>query len=279
MQLLANRWHGMPLEPPFFYGTDFKELFEYNLKKQPSDWRWRDRKVYYTINSQGYRCPEFKDINWTESIVMFGCSYVFAPGVDDSETMPSLLSQRLGRPVVNLGAGSTDDLFQFANTNIIYEEGIRPYAVIYLWPGIHRLTEFLGGVDTENWGSWNCHSSGLAKNWITKDNHVRTFLHYLSMSVTNLWKCPILQYYPYMTFHKEGRSLNFFQAKNNTTIDDVISKDLWPNIKPWRHIIDAARDVGYQGNYHPGPDTLKFWVDEILIPDLENLGIQAESVT
>lgn len=261
IQLLKSHWHDLPCEPPDFYGTDSRELFEHNLRVQPEDWIWRNKQVHYTINSQGYRCPEFETIDWSNSILMFGCSYVFAPGVDDSDTMASQLSLLINRPVINLGQGATDDLFQFANSNILYAAGVRPLAVIYLWPGIHRLSEFNDDKSVKNWGSWNCHLSDMAKHWITNETHVFEFLSYLSLSMRNMWDCPVLEYNPYL--HNSGkpglRQLNCFTADFK-----LITDEKWPTIKTWGHVADAARDYGLRGNYHPGPQTLKTWTHALL---------------
>lgn len=257
IELLKSHWHGLKCEPPDFYGTDTRELFEHNLKRKPADWPWRTKKVYYTINSQGYRCPEFDQIDWANSVLLFGCSYVFAPGVDDSETMSAILTKELGRPVINLGQGATDDLFQFINSNILYKAGVRPYAVVYLWPGVHRLSELVGNKTVANWGSWNAEESEMAKHWVTNDVHTINFLHYLSQSVRNLWDCPVLEYYPYI--HKEHdntreTTLSKYYGGRLPINDTGI--ELWPTIKPWGHVMDEARDYGRTGAYHPGPQTL-----------------------
>lgn len=260
IELLKSHWHGLKCEPPNFYGTDTKELFEHNCKIQSADWVWRNKKVHYTINSQGYRCEEFDNIDWSNSVLMFGCSYVFAPGVDDSDTMAAKLSKLIKRPVINLGQGATDDLFQFCNSNLLYAQGIRPYAVIYLWPGVHRLSEFKGDGSVSNWGSWNCQHSEMAKYWITNETQVTEFLEFISLSVRNLWDCPIMEYYPYLHWCEEKQTRQLNQFNGSVT---YIPHTTWPNIKHWGHVMDAARDHGLRGNYHPGPETLTTWTEKL----------------
>ena len=247
IQLLKNSWHGHSQDSEFC-GPDSRELYSENLRRLPRDWPWRSQTVRYSLNSQGYRCPEFDSVNWSESIVMFGCSYVFGCGIDDSQTMAHLLSARTGRPVVNLGAGATDDMFQWINSNRLYSAGVRPWAVIYVWPGVNRLTELRDNLATWNWGVWNCWSANIAQHWVTNETHVWQYLDYLSMSVNNMWDCPVLEYYAYMNRPEQrGR------------------------IRAWGPVRDQARDLLPSGTYHPGPETNRYWVDEYLVPDLADI--------
>jgi hypothetical protein len=250
VSLLRSSWHGLRCEPPDFYGNDSRELYAHNLQHQPADWPWRTAPVRYTVNSQGYRAPEFDSVDWPNSVLMFGCSYQFAPGVDDSQTMTAHVAGHLRSPVVNLGQGATDPLFQWANSNILYAAGVRPRAVVYLWPGMHRLTEFVGSGSVRNWGPWNAHMSTLASGWITHETHIREYLNFVSLSVRNLWSCPVIEHYAY----------NYGPAA-------------WGTIGAWGCVADAARDVGLDGAYHPGPATLRAWAHSLVIPALAAAGI------
>jgi hypothetical protein len=253
LQLLKNRWHGLSMTSEFC-GPDSKELFEYNLKKMPQDWLWRTKTVRYSLNSQNYRCQEFDEIDWQNSIIMFGCSYVFGCGIDDSDTMSHQLSLMLNRPVINLAQGATDQRFQWANTCRLWEAEIRkPYAVIYVWPGIHRFTEFKKNLATENWGSWNgsnydCPVTKLLVN----EEHNFEMLDYLSTSVRSMWQCPVLEYYAY-EFRPWTRGV----------------------IKAWSHVDvnDPARDYDKDGRFHPGPNNNLRYVKDYLYPDLQSLNL------
>lgn len=249
LQLLSSHWHGLQHEPPEFYGTDSRELYLHNLRVQSSEWIWRSKPVRYTVNSQGYRCPEFDRIDWASSIVMFGCSYQFAPGVDDSDTMSSQLQRILGIPVVNLGQGATDDLFQWANTVRIASYGVKPLAAVYLWPGVHRLSTFKDNTSVDSWGPWNCHLNPLAAQYAVNETHSRALLDYYASSVDSMLGCPTLHYYAY-----------------NYGPED------WGRIRAWGCVRDSARDLGLTGAYHPGPETLLHWTRDYIVRDLVKLG-------
>lgn len=256
-------------EPPHFWATDSRTLFEYNLKHQPEDWIYRTKPVHYSINSQGYRCPEFDQVDWNNSILMFGCSNIFGTGVDDNEIISSLVSKQLNMPVINLAVCGSDDLLHFINSNILYEAGVRPRAVVYIWPGIYRISELLGNNKVKNWGSWNCQINNWATGWITNEVHTFEFLNYLSLAVNNLWDCPILEYNCYLHGGDDGRELNGWLGGTHR----LLTTDEWPTIKGWGHVIDPARDIGRDGNYHPGIQTHRSWADAVL-RDFDSIGIK-----
>ena len=137
---------------------DSEPLFEKNLREQPESWRWRSRSVTYTINSQGYRCGEFKDLDWSNSILAFGCSNTFGIGVDDSDTWPNRLAGFIKRPVINLAQGGQGWGFNWVNSVRVIEAGIKPLAVVYHWPTVERMFTLPDSKNTDlvlGHGHWN----------------------------------------------------------------------------------------------------------------------------
>jgi hypothetical protein len=133
--------------PPTWEGfkdcsNDTHELFKNNLKTQPEDWIYRSKKISYCLNEQGFRENAFKDINWAESIVIFGCSVVEGHGLALEDTIASQLNCMLKIPTVNLGvAGSAVDL-AFFNSITLHNNYPRPKAIVHIWTSPHRYTEF-----------------------------------------------------------------------------------------------------------------------------------------
>jgi hypothetical protein len=122
-----------------FCPNDHKELFEQNLKTQPDDWYYRTHEVKYTLNSLGYRTREFDDIDWKESIVMFGCSFVFGIGVTDKHTIPYFLEQLSGRPVINMGIGASSIQTVLHNSIILNDSKYpTPKAVVNMRTDLNR---------------------------------------------------------------------------------------------------------------------------------------------
>jgi hypothetical protein len=63
----------------------------------------RVNPIDYKVNSYGYRCPEFDNINWKDSYVLLGASNIFGEGVLEDETINYYLEQMIDKPVINLG--------------------------------------------------------------------------------------------------------------------------------------------------------------------------------
>lgn len=174
-------------------GTDKEELFQKNLKEQPMDWEWRDIQVSYTLNSQGYRCPEWSDCNWSDSVLIFGCSYVFGEGISDDHTVAFKLSKLLQTPVINLGACGSSPMFQWCNSIRVCENNINPKLVIYIWPGKTRSLEFISDVCVNHSGLWEF-KGNIGYYWSKSIHHGSVVLDYFSKSVSSMWECPVLEY-------------------------------------------------------------------------------------
>jgi len=209
-----------------FSGKDSHERLVTNLKEQPDDWAWRNKPVHYTLNSQRYRALEWKDYNWSDSILVFGCSMIYGVGVDDCETLPHYLSILTGHPCINLGMGGSGVMFHLANSIILKEHNITPRTVIYVWPDRSRQTEFQNDKLVVNHGLWDAEKSNM-KDVMINDTHTKYWANYLIRNIRLLWECPVIEASWY---------------------DDMC--EITGACK--LHFKDYARDCA-----HPGPKTLK----------------------
>jgi hypothetical protein len=170
--------------------TDTKELFEENLKTQPQDWYYRTHPVKYTLNSLGYRTKEFEDIDWKESIVIFGCSYIFGTGVTDEHTIPYFLEQLSGRPVINMGLPGSS-IQTVLHNSIILNDYECPKAVVIFLPDLHRF-QIYEKNKVQNCSLWDLKTGCLDKNNILeKFSNVENLIPFNLMNVEmirNLWK-------------------------------------------------------------------------------------------
>jgi len=57
-----------------YCGIDTYDRYQRNLQTQPSDWLWRTKRIKYNFNNDGYRCPEWENIDWSASIILFNGS-------------------------------------------------------------------------------------------------------------------------------------------------------------------------------------------------------------
>lgn len=193
LQLNSARFNRSDL-PDFCYG-DSREFYQKNLATQPADWLWRSRSLRYTLNSQGFRCPEWSDIDWSSSIVCMGCSMTFGVGVDDSDTWCHQLELITGRPVVNLGWPGASVGLMWANSVELIRAGISPHALVYYWPDSSRVAEFIRPGQVYNWGIWDQDrpnprlpwNDGLGRVWIDRKNHSLQMARYQIASLR--WSC------------------------------------------------------------------------------------------
>ena len=73
-------------------------------------YEYKDKTLNYTINRiQGYRAKEFTDIDWSNSVLFFGCSWVFGVGIDDP-ILTDIFTQQTGLDAVNLGMSLSKQL-------------------------------------------------------------------------------------------------------------------------------------------------------------------------
>ena len=143
-----------------FARTDDEQLFNDNLIKQPADWYYRTHPVNYTLNRRGYRTKEFDDIDWANSVVIFGCSNAFGVGIDDSDTISSKLSEIIGMPVINMGIEGSSIQIALHNSIILRDRYPMPRGVIHMWSDYSR-TVYYNTRSIDNLGAWSERKFGI----------------------------------------------------------------------------------------------------------------------
>lgn len=136
-----------------FSGCDGPKEFEKNLKEKSEDWKYRTKSVEYIVNSNGYRCKEWKDINWSEAIVLFGCSCTFGVGLAEDETISYHLAKLTGREVVNLGFPSGSNELIVNNCAAMIKNFGMPYGVVINWTTANRL-RYYTPTEYHDLGPW-----------------------------------------------------------------------------------------------------------------------------
>lgn len=185
-------------KPPVvrFRGTDSESRYIYNLVNTP-DFKdqWANCPITYSLNSDYYRCPEWKDIEWDKSVLLLGDSWAFGLGLDLPSTFASRLSHELnGTPVVNLGQTGTSWTFAWINSVRLVEAGIRPRAVVYIWTDMARYAQLLEDNITYSYGAWDLDQPGLGREYALDQTHSRNMSIEILRSVRTMWSCPQLHY-------------------------------------------------------------------------------------
>lgn len=195
-----------------YSGTDSHDLYDNNLKVQPENWYYRHNKVGYTLNTEGYRTKEFDEVDWKNSIVIFGCSYVFGTGVDDSHTISSFLEDLTGMPVINMGVGGSSIQLALHNSMILNDRYGPPAAVVYGWTSLMRYLVY--------------HPLYFDNKIPTDSINVKSAEHLVPFNmmnvkiVRNLWK-DRCKYYEFSVFKTTSSILNcdFYQPKDDYARD------------------------------------------------------------
>jgi hypothetical protein len=213
--------------------TDDEETFLNNLRTQPTDWRYRTSPVNYTLNSQNYRTQSFEEIDWGESVVIFGCSMVFGVGLDDSETIDSAFYNLTGIPAVNMGSCSTSMMFSLYNSAILNKNYPTPKAVVQLWTGLNRCTYF-SPHKIINYGSWNFNEP-YNQHWNQDESHAQANALFCQLISKQLWQ----------------DKTNYYEATSFGATAEALGCDLLTNI-------DYARDL-----LHPGHLTAELTANTI----------------
>lgn len=219
---------------------DNEKNFKKNKTLAGDNWKYLTKSITYTINSDGYRAPEWKNVDWKNSIVLFGCSCTYGIGVSDEETIAYHLEKLSGRPVINLGVPSGSNSLMIQNAINLLEFYGSPYAVANIWSTTDRF-RFFGKETVYHVGPWD-----------VKDN--QSPVANLG-SITQLWK------HSYMDpYHELG--LTYYDGK--------IGKSIWQDRSKYSSISffpDTAYytnsekqftiDMGARDLIHPGEENFK----------------------
>lgn len=177
-----------------FDSNDDTDNYVFKNKAVPN-WEWLDKKVSYTLNSQGYRAKEFDDCDWANSVLFFGCSWVYGVGVDDSDTMTSMFTAQTGIPSINLGMPAVSNWFTVKNCEILHTNGIKPKAVINCMTYPTRFTLFKDDDTQRNIGKWSVDDERILFEQLSQDYATSHFYTtWCKQLIDSYFDCPVLHY-------------------------------------------------------------------------------------
>lgn len=237
----------------YFMAGDSEEVLKKNLIKQPYDWHYRTKEITYKINSYGYRTKEFNEIDWKESIVIFGCSHVFGIGLAEDETLSYNISQITGRNVVNLGVPGGSNYMNYYNSIMMKKKYGIPYAVIFIWTDFNRYSYFTK-KELVHLGSWSYNIND--KKSSVDEKKQSTFY---SVLVSDLSHNQISGYFLLESIREFWKDKTTYREGQYFLEDKYFNEaQLFPTYE-----YEFARDLG-----HPGRDTNKV-ASEMLTRDLK----------
>jgi len=224
-----------------YYGGDTEELYLKNLKKLPDDWYYKNNFAKYTLNSYGYRTTyknitrEFDDIDWKNSIVIFGCSMIFGVGVTDEHTIPHFLEEILGIPVINMGIiGSSIQTFLHNSVMLHDSKYDIPKSVVYAWTDLNRYQKYLKDY-IKLMGQWNANDD-------EEDQYDSFLFNLINIKlIRNLWNNKTI-YYEYDVQpdrHKLIKKLDSYDCKFHS-----LQNSNYTNMA--RDLAHPGREVNYK---------------------------------
>ena len=224
-----------------FASIDDPALFKENLKKSPPNWHYRTKEIRYIVNSEGYRTKEWNEIDWKNSIVLFGCSNVTGIGVAEDETISHHLSNLTGRYVVNLGIPGSSIMAAFYNSLILAENYPTPWAVVFSWTGINRFPIYKKH-DLYHSGPWDYRQKNrLFREWNLDEVNPIMHSKFAKLAAKNLWSSKT-KYYDYSLYDDVADYLecDFIQCSMLTARDKlhpgydatpIIAQKIFENLK------------------------------------------------
>jgi len=221
---------------PYFLSVEEKQDYERNLKNIGKHWHYSNKQVRYDLNSDFYRAPEWADIDWKQSIVVFGCSHVFGEGLAIDETVCYQLEKLYNRPVINLGQSGTSTVFSWHNSLRLFDLFGVPYAVIQLWTDYSRFLYYdvdqikrIGVWSGSKWDNYDRDMKSLYRIWNKNNIHASTFFKYEATACKEFW----------------SNKTNYYEGSYFKETAEIVNCDFFSQL-------DDARDL-----IHSGPITHK----------------------
>ena len=135
-------------------GPDNLKAWKKNRKNLGPDWYYYDKGpdvISYIRNEDGFREKSKDNIDWSNYVIIFGCSIVEGIGNTVDDTISKNLERIIDTPVLNFGCsgGSVDQ--SCINSLILHNDYPRPKAVIHIWTGLARYADFLQNLNCKQY--------------------------------------------------------------------------------------------------------------------------------
>jgi hypothetical protein len=221
----ANNWTSGPVYVNLFDGNI--SLDQKNSLLKPY--------VTYNLNSNRYRAIEFHQVDWKNTVVLFGCSNTFGEGLNEDDTISARLSCLINKPVLNLGVSSSSMLYSLYNSALLHKYFTPPKAVVQLWTEYSRVTYF-NELGLEHLGTWNYKNKNYFDLWNQNEHNSKSQAYFIRLIAQQLW---------------QEKSL-YYEATHFVSTADILNCDILD-------IVDTALDIGR----HPGPKSAQLAAEKI----------------
>ena len=112
-----------------------------NFNKNPFKDQWKDVKIIYNFNPQGFRTYDLTRLLEQKINIAIGCSHTLGIGLPADQIWPYMVEQATGIPTLNLGVGGgSSDTVARILTNVVSLYSVQ--TVYVLWPEESRFERF-----------------------------------------------------------------------------------------------------------------------------------------
>lgn len=126
----------------YSYTGDYEQKVHIDISRcmHSEFWKYTDPNIIsYDYNTDGFRAKEFSQVDWKNTSVIVGCSYIFGQGVENENTVSEILNREYGVPFVNGGVFGASN--RVINDNaLVFMKKYNPKKVIILWSHENRST-------------------------------------------------------------------------------------------------------------------------------------------
>ena len=241
----------------FFSGSDDTVKLEKNSSLLAnSDWKWRKKTILYKYNNLGFRCDfDFDgEFDFSDYIVVLGCSHVEGVGNHVNGTIPTLLSNISNEKVINMGVGGNSNEVIYQNLIWLLSRKHRPKKIIVLWTSLYRDMMHSQTMAAEHFMAHNI------KEILSGENDIARFikLEYLTSYIerTSFHKFEMVKQmrganvYAFNFFSKHDySSLENQYIGDALTSDHSVGIDAVREFHNERHMLQIQDDHGNLGEY------------------------------
>jgi hypothetical protein len=226
------------------------EMFERNKSILGPHWRFYNLPIEYKMNSIGYRMKELEDIDYSNYIAFFGCSYTVGVGLPLEETFAYKIARMmgLGDNYINAALGGSSTSWAMLNIlRLIGTAPAKPKIIIVNWTYIHRMHYWLRNDLTFMLPNGAMIRPEISKYWkeayettILEDSHINNTFDYIKETVVTLCRLAGIKLI-------QLSSIAWMPADFFNRHPDIIQVPISPEVLPVNridiHNLIRARDI------------------------------------
>ena len=124
------------------WAKDSQENVRRNEEIFGKEWYYYKKEISYIINEEGFRTRSFIDLDWSNCVVVLGCSNIKGTGNALEDTVCVQLEKILNIPVISLGSSGAGVDLTCRNSLVLHNTRPFPKAVVQVWTGLDRYCDF-----------------------------------------------------------------------------------------------------------------------------------------